>query len=163
MHIIISHYYYSWSVRVHFSSCRAGEGGPGTYVASGYSVYEEENERLQEGLKAKVNVLKSVSRNHNCSFNALFLGVPQIYVTSLFTSQLRQESYWCFPYGPYYSLYSTSNSDLCWFLQLSIDIGTEVKYHNKMLDEMVSFTFGLLSPGKRYTLHRRTQYEHLGV
>lgn len=48
----------------------------------------------------------------------------------------------------YYSLYSTSNSDLCSFLQLSIDIGTEVKYHNKMLDEMVSFTFGLLSPGK---------------
>lgn len=46
----------------------------------------------------------------------------------------------------YYSLYSTSDSDLCWFLQLSIDIGTEVKYHNKMLDEMVSFTFGLLSP-----------------
>lgn len=30
-------------------------------MASGYSVYEEENERLQEGLKAKVNVLKSVS------------------------------------------------------------------------------------------------------
>lgn len=48
----------------------------------------------------------------------------------------------------YYSLYSTINSDFCSFLQLSIDIGTEVKYHNKMLDEMVSFTFGLLSPGK---------------
>lgn len=48
----------------------------------------------------------------------------------------------------FYSLFSTSNSDLYWFLQLSIDIGTEVKYHNKMLDEMVSFTFGLLSPGE---------------
>lgn len=47
----------SWSSLVGL----AGEGGPGTYVASGYSVYEEENERLQEGLKAKVNVLKSVS------------------------------------------------------------------------------------------------------
>lgn len=43
------------------SRCPAGEGGSGAYVASGYSVYEEENERLQEGLKAKVNVLKSVS------------------------------------------------------------------------------------------------------
>lgn len=39
-----------------------GEGGPqGNYVASGYSVYEEENEHLQEGLKAKVNALKHVS------------------------------------------------------------------------------------------------------
>lgn len=45
----------------------------------------------------------------------------------------------------YYSLYSTNNSDLyCFFLQLSIDIGTEVRYHNKMLDEMVSFVFGWL-------------------
>lgn len=25
-----------------------------------------------------------------------------------------------------------------WYLQLSIDIGTEVKYQNKMLDDMVS-------------------------
>lgn len=48
----------------------------------------------------------------------------------------------------YYSLYSTSNSDLYWFLQLSIDIGTEVRHHNKMLDEMVSFRFGCLPPGK---------------
>ncbi|XP_061598659.1 BET1 homolog [Cololabis saira] len=55
-----------------------GEGGPGNYVASGYSVYEEENEHLQEGLKAKVNALKS----------------------------------------------------------LSIDIGTEVKYQNKILEDM---------------------------
>lgn len=38
-----------------------GEGGSGNYVASGYSVYEEENEHLQEGLRAKVNALKSVS------------------------------------------------------------------------------------------------------
>lgn len=38
-----------------------GEGGSGGYVASGYSVYEEENEHLQEGLRAKVNALKSVS------------------------------------------------------------------------------------------------------
>lgn len=44
-----------------YFGCHAGEGGPGNYVASGYSVYEEENESLQEGLKAKVNVLKSVS------------------------------------------------------------------------------------------------------
>lgn len=62
-------------------------------MASGYSVYEEENERLQEGLKAKVNVLKSVSKNHNCSFNASFLGVLQIYVMSLFACKLRQGSY----------------------------------------------------------------------
>ncbi|XP_034016848.1 BET1 homolog [Thalassophryne amazonica] len=55
-----------------------GEGSPGNYVASGYSVYEDENEQLQEGLRAKVSALKS----------------------------------------------------------LSIDIGTEVKHHNKMLDEM---------------------------
>ncbi|CAG5891123.1 BET1 homolog [Menidia menidia] len=55
-----------------------GEGGSGNYVASGYSVYEEKNEHLQEGLRAKVEALKS----------------------------------------------------------LSIDIGTEVKYQNKMLDEM---------------------------
>lgn len=58
-----------------------GEGGPqGNYVASGYSVYEEENEHLQEGLKAKVNALK----------------------------------------------------------HLSIDIGNEVKYQNKILGEMDS-------------------------
>lgn len=43
------------------SSSHKGEGGSGNYVASGYSVYEEENERLQEGLRAKVNALKSVS------------------------------------------------------------------------------------------------------
>lgn len=75
------HIFFGWSVGVHFSSCCAGEGAPGTYVASGYSVYEEENERLQEGLKAKVNVLKSVSiecKNHNCSFNALFLGAANL-------------------------------------------------------------------------------------
>lgn len=43
-------------------TCSLGEGGPqGNYVASGYSVYEEENEHLQEGLKAKVNALKHVS------------------------------------------------------------------------------------------------------
>lgn len=57
-----------------------GEGSSGNYVASGYSVYEEENEHLQEGLRAKVNALKS----------------------------------------------------------LSIDIGTEVKYQNKMLEDMDS-------------------------
>lgn len=45
----------------------AGEGGSGNYVASGYSVYEEENEHLQEGLRAKVNALKSVS---NCWLRA---------------------------------------------------------------------------------------------
>lgn len=43
------------------SSSHKGEGGSGNYVASGYSVYEEENERLQEGLRAKVTALKSVS------------------------------------------------------------------------------------------------------
>ncbi|XP_055076625.1 BET1 homolog [Paramisgurnus dabryanus] len=58
-----------------------GEGvHPGNYVASGYSVYEEENEHLQEGLKAKVHALK----------------------------------------------------------HLSIDIGNEVKYQNKVLGEMDS-------------------------
>lgn len=42
--------------------CRLGEGGPpDNYVASGYSVYEEENEHLQEGLRAKVHALKHVS------------------------------------------------------------------------------------------------------
>lgn len=30
-------------------------------MASGYSVYEEENQHLQEGLRAKVSALKSVS------------------------------------------------------------------------------------------------------
>lgn len=34
-----------------------------------------------------------------------------------------------------------SISNLYWYLQLSIDIGTEVRYQNKMIDEMVSFTF----------------------
>ncbi|XP_056597110.1 BET1 homolog [Triplophysa dalaica] len=39
-----------------------GEGVPqGNYVASGYSVYEEENERLQEGLRDKVHALKHLS------------------------------------------------------------------------------------------------------
>ncbi|KAA8585979.1 hypothetical protein FQN60_007548 [Etheostoma spectabile] len=38
-----------------------GEGGTGNYVASGYSVYEEENEHLQEGLRSKVSALKSDS------------------------------------------------------------------------------------------------------
>uniref|UniRef100_A0A8C6Q2Z0 BET1 homolog n=1 Tax=Nothobranchius furzeri TaxID=105023 RepID=A0A8C6Q2Z0_NOTFU len=61
-----------------FFSFLPGEGGPGHYAASGYSVYEEENEHLQEGLRAKVSALKS----------------------------------------------------------LTIDIGTEVKCQNKMLDEM---------------------------
>lgn len=42
-------------------SFHEGEGGSGNYVASGYSVYEEENEHLQEGLRAKVSALKSVS------------------------------------------------------------------------------------------------------
>ncbi|KAG7458187.1 hypothetical protein MATL_G00235480 [Megalops atlanticus] len=56
-----------------------GDGAQGgNYVASGYSVYEEENEHLQEGLRAKVAALK----------------------------------------------------------HLSIDIGQEVKYQNKMLDDM---------------------------
>ncbi|KPP73896.1 BET1 protein-like [Scleropages formosus] len=57
-----------------------GDGAPpGNYVASGYSVYEEDNEHLQEGLRAKVKALK----------------------------------------------------------HLSIDIGTEVKFQNKMLQEML--------------------------
>ncbi|XP_061111613.1 BET1 homolog [Conger conger] len=39
-----------------------GEGAQtGNYVASGYSVYEEENEHLQEGLRAKVSALKHLS------------------------------------------------------------------------------------------------------
>ncbi|XP_041104830.1 BET1 homolog isoform X2 [Polyodon spathula] len=34
-----------------------GEGVPtGNYVASGYSVYEEENEQLSEGLKEKLSI-----------------------------------------------------------------------------------------------------------
>ncbi|XP_054914823.1 BET1 homolog [Poeciliopsis prolifica] len=57
-----------------------GEGSSGHYVPSGYSVHEEENEHLQEGLRNKVSALKS----------------------------------------------------------LSIEIGTEVKYQNKMLDDMDS-------------------------
>lgn len=47
----------------HFSVANSGDGGSGNYVASGYSVYEEENEHLQEGLRAKVSALKSVSSN----------------------------------------------------------------------------------------------------
>jgi hypothetical protein len=43
-----------------------GEGQPGNYVASGYSVHEEENEHLQEGLRAKVTALKSVSSSSFC-------------------------------------------------------------------------------------------------
>uniref|UniRef100_A0A673H826 BET1 homolog n=1 Tax=Sinocyclocheilus rhinocerous TaxID=307959 RepID=A0A673H826_9TELE len=75
-----------------------GEGGPpGNYAASGYSVYEEENEHLQEGLRAKVHALK----------------------------------------------------------HLSIDIGNEVKYQNKMLGEMVS-------DGNRfYSLHQNTYLNSL--
>lgn len=48
---------------LHVSSLLStGEGGSqGNYVASGYSVYEEENEHLQEGLRAKVSALKHVS------------------------------------------------------------------------------------------------------
>ncbi|KAM9385441.1 BET1 homolog [Pholidichthys leucotaenia] len=38
-----------------------GEGGSGNYVGSGYSVYEEENEHLQEGLRSKVKALKSLT------------------------------------------------------------------------------------------------------
>ncbi|XP_016314983.1 BET1 homolog [Sinocyclocheilus anshuiensis] len=39
-----------------------GEGRPpGNSVASGYSLYEEENENLQEGLRTKVNSLKHLS------------------------------------------------------------------------------------------------------
>lgn len=33
-----------------------------------------------------------------------------------------------------------------WSLQLSIDIGTEVKYQNTMLDDMVSFTLEYAGP-----------------
>lgn len=82
-----------------------GEGGPqGNYVASGYSVYEEENEHLQEGLRAKVSALK----------------------------------------------------------HLSIDIGTEVKYQNKMLQDMDSdfdSTGGLLGAtmGRLKLLSRGSQ------
>ncbi|XP_015231924.1 PREDICTED: BET1 homolog [Cyprinodon variegatus] len=57
-----------------------GEGSSGHYGGSGYSVYEDENEQLQEGLRAKVGALKS----------------------------------------------------------LTIDIGAEVKYQNKMLEDMDS-------------------------
>nr|XP_006007143.1 PREDICTED: BET1 homolog [Latimeria chalumnae] len=61
-----------------------GDGAPaGTYTASGYSMHEEENERLTQHLRDKVTALKS----------------------------------------------------------LSIDIGTEVKYHNKVLEEMVRVFF----------------------
>ncbi|XP_069816728.1 BET1 homolog [Dendropsophus ebraccatus] len=71
---------------------------------SGYSVYEEENERLMDGLRQKTNALKS----------------------------------------------------------LSIDIGTEVKYHNKMLSEMDSdfdSTGGLLGAtmGRLKVLSRGSQ------
>ncbi|XP_063042021.1 BET1 homolog [Engraulis encrasicolus] len=82
-----------------------GEGPPqGNYVASGYSVHEEENEHLQEGLRAKVNALK----------------------------------------------------------HLSIDIGTEVKYQNKMLTDMDSdfdSTGGLLGStmGRLKLLSRGSQ------
>ncbi|XP_068431899.1 BET1 homolog [Clinocottus analis] len=38
-----------------------GDGSPGNYVASGYSAHEEENEHLQEGLRAKVSALKHLS------------------------------------------------------------------------------------------------------
>ncbi|XP_060928330.1 BET1 homolog [Limanda limanda] len=85
-----------------------GEGGPRDYVASGYSVHEEENKHLQEGLGAKVNALKS----------------------------------------------------------LSINLGTEVKYQNKMLDEMDSdfdSTGGLLGATIRRVkqLSRRSQTKPL--
>jgi len=54
-------------------TCSIGEGGPqGNYVASGYSVYEEENEHLQEGLKAKVNALKHVSRLEHILYLYIF-------------------------------------------------------------------------------------------
>uniref|UniRef100_A0A4W3K8H3 Bet1 golgi vesicular membrane trafficking protein n=1 Tax=Callorhinchus milii TaxID=7868 RepID=A0A4W3K8H3_CALMI len=56
----------------------SGDGATTYTPGSGYSVYEEENEKLTEGLREKVTALKS----------------------------------------------------------LSIDIGTEVKYHNKMINEM---------------------------
>uniref|UniRef100_A0A673K4C2 BET1 homolog n=1 Tax=Sinocyclocheilus rhinocerous TaxID=307959 RepID=A0A673K4C2_9TELE len=79
-----------------------GEGGPpGNYVASGHSLYEEENENLREGLRTKVNSLK----------------------------------------------------------HLSIDIGNEVKYQNKMLGEMVS-------DGKRFTiwsLHQNTDLNSCNI
>ncbi|XP_034560036.1 BET1 homolog isoform X2 [Notolabrus celidotus] len=42
---------------------RQGEAGSGNYVASGYSVYEVENEQLQEGLRAKVSALKRLCRD----------------------------------------------------------------------------------------------------
>ncbi|NP_001085146.1 Bet1 golgi vesicular membrane trafficking protein S homeolog [Xenopus laevis] len=81
------------------------EGGPGPRTEmSGYSVYEEENERLTENLKMKTSALKS----------------------------------------------------------LSIDIGNEVKYHNKMLGEMDSdfdSTGGLLGStmGRLKILSRGSQ------
>ncbi|XP_006636080.1 BET1 homolog [Lepisosteus oculatus] len=82
-----------------------GDGAPtGNYVASGYSVHEEENENLSEGLRAKVSALK----------------------------------------------------------HLSIDIGTEVKYQNKMLSDMDSdfeSTGGLLGAtmGRLKLLSRGSQ------
>lgn len=45
---------------------REGDGGSGNYVASGYSVYEEENEHLQEEMRAKASALKSVSNYFKC-------------------------------------------------------------------------------------------------
>ncbi|XP_028672917.1 BET1 homolog [Erpetoichthys calabaricus] len=39
-----------------------GDGAPtGNYVPSGYSVYEEENDKLTDSLKAKVNALRTLS------------------------------------------------------------------------------------------------------
>ncbi|KAI4890274.1 hypothetical protein NFI96_014045, partial [Prochilodus magdalenae] len=52
---------YLWAAQYH-QLILYGEGAPqGNYVASGYSVYEEENEHLQEGLRAKVSALKHLS------------------------------------------------------------------------------------------------------
>lgn len=45
-----------------------------------------------------------------------------------------------------------------WFLQLSIDIGTEVKYQNKMLDDMVSFTLEYAGSKKK---EKKKKKQHL--
>lgn len=47
-----------------------------------------------------------------------------------------------------------------WFLQLSIDIGTEVKYQNKMLDDMVSFTLEYAGP-LAATAKKKKKQQHL--
>lgn len=87
-------------------------------VGSGSHILEEENDKLTQGLSEKVRALKSVS-HHYLRYLFIYLNDARF-----------QCSCWCL---------------IIFYLQLTIDIGHEVRDQNKYLREMVSLAAERLS------------------